>query len=46
MTLDQLRAYHVRAHTGYIWNCAHCAAEYWRLMQEPPAAVPATRETI
>lgn len=34
MTLTELRAIHAKSHTGYIWQCPHCAAEYWRLKAE------------
>jgi hypothetical protein len=38
VTLTDIRAQH-KAHSGFIWQCPHCAAGYWtRLQIEEPDA--------
>jgi hypothetical protein len=32
MTLSQIVAYHVKAHTGFVWACPHCKDAYWKAM--------------
>jgi len=34
MTLEQIRAFHVAHHTGFVWECPHCRDAWIKTKEE------------